>query len=452
MLRVDGAASLAALLLAVAGAGGCARTVPPPAPTPISATLAVEVFDSTWSRVGRTYYDSTFRGLDWDRVRDELRPLARDAGTVDSLRAILGAMLDRIGDSHFAIIPAETADALDPDSLTGGTGEPGDVGVEIRILDGSLVVSRVDEGGPADLAGIRTGWVVEGIDGRPVSGLLEVLDELGEERRLGEARLAWSAERRLAGAVGDTVRVRVRNGEGEVRAIELVPTPRGGTPVRFGNLPTQYADLDHRRIPTADGCAGLIRFNVWMTPILPAFDDAFRALRDCDGIILDIRGNPGGMAGMVMGVSGYFMDEREALGRLKTRDTELSLVSMPRRVTRAGDPMQPYAGPVAVLVDGMSMSTSEIFAGGLQGVGRARVFGDVTGGQALPALMVRLPNRDVLMYVFADFVGPDGTRIEGRGVHPDRAVPLTRQHLLDGTDAALEAALAWITEEGWRAP
>jgi carboxyl-terminal processing protease len=90
------------------------------------------------------------------------------------------------------------------------------------------------------------------------------------------------------------------------------------------------------------------------------------------------------------------------------------------------------------------MSTSEIFAAGLQGVGRARVFGEVTGGQALPALMVRMPNRDVLMYAFADFVAPDGTRVEGRGVIPDVAVPLTRADLLAGRDAPLEAAIRWI--------
>lgn len=449
-MRVDGTETLAPLLLVAAGIAGCAAGARPAAPAPIPAALAVEVFDSAWSRVDRTYYDSTFGGLDWDGVRAELRPLAREAGTVDSLRAILGAMLDRIGDSHFAVIPGEVADALDPDSLTGETGEPGDAGVEIRVLDGQLVVSRVEGGGPADRAGIRTGWVVEAIDGEPASSLLEVLDGLGEERRLAEARLAWAAERRMAGAVGDTIRVRVRDGQEQISERSLVPAPRRGTPARFGNLPTQIADLEYRRIPAGEGCAGLIRFNVWMTPILPAFDQAFTELRNCDGFILDIRGNPGGMAGMVMGVSGYFMDEREALGTLRTRDTELNLVSMPRRVTPGGDAMEPYDGPVAILVDGMSMSTSEIFAGGLQGVQRALVFGEVTGGQALPALMVRLPNRDVLMYVFADFVGPDGTRIEGRGVQPDRLVPLTRQRLLEGTDAALEAAVAWITGSGWR--
>lgn len=437
----------AAVGIAAVGLTACSSAPAPAAPVPVSPGEAVTVFDSAWSRIDRTYYDSTFGGLDWDAVRAELRPVAREAGTVDSLRSVLESMISRVGESHFAIIPAEAADALDPDSLTGGSGEPGDVGIEIRILGEALVVSHVTAGSAAERAGVRPGWVVEAVDGRPAAELLDVLDRLGDERRLAEARVAWAAQALLAGKVGDTLDARFRDGEDREVERSLVPAPRAGTPVRFGNLPTLYAELQHRRLPVDGGCAGLIRFNVWMTPILEPFEDAFQALRDCEGIVLDIRGNPGGVAGMVMALSGYFMEEREALGRMKTRRGELNLVSMPRRVTPAGDPMRPFDGPLAILVDGMSMSTSEIFAGGLQGVDRARVFGEVTGGQALPALMVRLPNRDVLMYVFADFVGPDGNRIEGRGVEPDQAVPLTRSDLLLGVDPPLEAALRWIERQ-----
>jgi carboxyl-terminal processing protease len=150
---------------------------------------------------------------------------------------------------------------------------------------------------------------------------------------------------------------------------------------------------------------------------------------------------------MIMGVSGYFVDEIRPLGRMITRETELKLVSMPRRVTRAGAPLRPDTRPLALVIDGQSMSTSELFAAGLQSLGRARVFGATSGGQALPALMSRLPNRDVLMYVFANYLDPGGDRIEGRGVVPDQPVPLTREDLLAGRDAPLEAAVHWVEHE-----
>jgi carboxyl-terminal processing protease len=65
-------------------------------------------------------------------------------------------------------------------------------------------------------------------------------------------------------------------------------------------------------------------------------------------------------------------------------------------------------------------------------------------GQALPALFDKLPNGDVLIHAWGDFVTGTGVRIEGRGVIPDEPVDLTRESLLSGRDLALDRALAWI--------
>ena len=92
----------------------------------------------------------------------------------------------------------------------------------------------------------------------------------------------------------------------------------------------------------------------------------------------------------------------------------------------------------------MTGSASECFSGGLQSLGRARVFGETSMGQALPALFDKLPNGDVLIHAWGDFVTGTGVRIEGQGVVPDQPVALTRAKLLAGQDAALDEALAWI--------
>jgi carboxyl-terminal processing protease len=105
---------------------------------------------------------------------------------------------------------------------------------------------------------------------------------------------------------------------------------------------------------------------------------------------------------------------------------------------------------VAILTDEMTASTSELFAGGLQALGRARVFGATSSGQALPSLMPRLPNGDVLLHAVADMKGPGGVRWEGPGVVPDMPAPVTREALLAGRDPALDAAVAWIVEQNSR--
>ena len=123
---------------------------------------------------------------------------------------------------------------------------------------------------------------------------------------------------------------------------------------------------------------------------------------------------------------------------------ELRFVVNPREVDAAGRAVSVYSGPVAIVVDAMSGSASECFTGGMQSIGRARVFGQTTMGQALPALFDKLPNGDILIHAYGDFVTADGTRLEGRGVIPDQELPLRREDLLAGRDRSLEAALAWI--------
>jgi carboxyl-terminal processing protease len=423
-----------------------APTASGPAAEPVTAEQALATFDSAWVRIARTHYDSTFRGVDWTAVREELRPRAAGAATTGALRRVLVDMLGRLEESHYALIPREVADAVGG----GSGGGAGDVGVELRIAESRVVVWRLDAGGPAAVAGARAGWVVESIDDRSVGSALARLEALADapEARLARTQFLWSVNGALDGAPGTTVSLGLRDGDDRPVTLALQRRTRPGEPVRFGNLPTMLAELAHDRIALGDACVGIIRFNVWMAPVAPAFDRALDDMRDCAGIIVDLRGNPGGLAGMVMGVAGHFLPDAQALGVMRMRTSELRLASNPRTVNAAGQPVRPYEGPLALLLDGLSVSTSEIFAAGLQSIGRARVFGETSAGQALPANAARLPNEDVLMHVVADLTAPDGTRIEGRGVVPDQVVPLRRADLLGGRDGAFDAALRWILDAG----
>jgi carboxyl-terminal processing protease len=218
-----------------------------------------------------------------------------------------------------------------------------------------------------------------------------------------------------------------------------------GQPVTVGNLPTMLVRVDWRREQTpARAVAGIIRFNVWMAAVDAQFQKAIDEFRTADGIVVDLRGNPGGLALMMRGISGHFVAESVLLGVMKTRDSELRFAANPRLVNAQGERVSHYAGPVAILVDSLTGSASECFSGGMQSIKRARVFGQTSMGQALPALFDRLPSGDVMIHAYGDFVTADGTRLEGRGVIPDEIIPLRREDLLAGRDRTLEAALTWI--------
>ena len=428
---------------------------PLPAPTaapsasaaPIDSALAVATFDSAWSTIRRTYYDSTFRGLDWNGVRAELRPRAAAARTVGELRATIRSMLAGMGESHFGLIPAEIVAATgDDEEDSDAEDASGDVGIELRVVDGSPVVWRIDSAGPAYAAGARTGWIIDSVDGFSVAPALAAAAALPAARDREEALHLATARllQRLSGDSGTTVNAAFTDGGGRRVELPIVRRREPGTISRFGNLPPLNVVLARSRIPSAAGCIGYVRFNIWLTPINAPFDSAMQELADCRGMILDLRGNPGGIAGLSMGIAGYFVDTIVPLGMLKTRGNELRLVTNPRRVSLTGRSVRVYDRPVAIVVDGESVSTSEIFAGGMQFLRRARIFGDTTSGQALPALMTRLPNDDVLIHVFSDYTLPDGTRLEVRGVIPDQVEPVKRADLLAGRDAALAAAVRWI--------
>jgi carboxyl-terminal processing protease len=148
---------------------------------------------------------------------------------------------------------------------------------------------------------------------------------------------------------------------------------------------------------------------------------------------------------MVMGFGGYFVDSAVSLGTMRTRDLSLNFAINPRRLRVNGRDTGPFKGKLAIIVDPMTASTSEIFATGMQRIGRARVFGERSATAALPALMQRLPSEDVFVHAVADFRDPSGGRIEGAGVIPDQLVPLTQADLSNNVDAPLQAAIRWIS-------
>jgi len=438
MTRRPGTRRAAALATAMLAAFA-ALAVRVPAQSP-DAAARVAAFDAAWRLVRDTHFDPTLNGVDWDEVRRDLRPRAEAASSDAELRTVIDEMLGRLGQSHFVLLPAG---AVDPDEA-GADGPSGDPGLDVRLLDRRIVVSEVRPGGPAEAAGIRPGWYVDAIDGLATGALLDRLPASLDPRAAGLE--AWRAvTRRLRGPSGASVRLDLDDGLEAPRRVVVARAPEPGELVTVGSLPPFHVRFSRRWEETPGGRrAGVIRFNVWLAQIGQPFGDAVEAFGAADGLIIDLRGNPGGLAALLMGIAGYVLDEPVALGRMKMRDGEMRFVANPRRVNAQGERTTPYAGPLAILVDGLTGSASECFAGGLQSLGRARVFGERTMGQALPALFDRLPNGDVLIHAYGDFVTASGERLEGRGVIPDEQVPLARADLVGGVDRALAAALAWI--------
>ena len=427
--RYLGSAVALVLGFSAAGLGGLGAQAP----------QGVETFDAAWQLVRDSHFDKTLNGVNWDAVGAELRPRAVAARTPGELRSVLREMLGRLGQSHFTVLPASADSATDAVKDLGGT-----PGFDVRLVGGDFVVSQVDPQGGGAAAGVQAGWKLLAVDEMALAPLVQALPDTLEARLLHVE--AWRlAHVRLHGPAGSRPAMLFEDGAGAAVRLTVERRHETGEPVTVGNLPTMYVRVRSDITATPGGrSVGVVGFNVWMTAVDPLFQQAVDRFRSRDGVIIDLRGNPGGLAGMLMGIAGHFIDERIPLGVMRTRESELQFVVNPRRVSARGERVQPFAGPLAILVDALSGSASECFAGGMQSLGRARIFGQPTMGQALPALFARLPNGDVLIHAFGDFVTSNGTRLEARGVIPDQAIPLDRRDLLAGRDATMEAAVAWF--------
>jgi carboxyl-terminal processing protease len=392
------------------------------APRPARAKqLQLDSFEFVWKTIQEKHWDPHPGGLDWQAIHDEYRPLIEGATNDDQARAILRQMLARLKQTHFAIFSPGVADQIANDE---GDSVPG---FDVRILAGKVIVTEVYSG-----TQVKAGWEILNAGRWDMPTLLRALDEDTAIPPYAKERAVQS---RLTGLAGSSKTFVFRDQAGTSVTVDLPLVAQRGTLAGFGNLPPQHVWFDARKI----GNTGMIRFNEFLDlpRLMPAFGQAIHDCAACDGLIIDLRGNPGGIGGMAMGMAGWLTEMKEQkLGTMYMRGATLKFVINPRA--------DAYTGPLAILVDGTSASTSEIFAGGLQDLHRARIFGTRTAGAALPSVIARLPNGDAFQYAVANYISEGGQPLEGQGVTPDVEVRLTREGLLAGHDAVLDAALAWI--------
>ena len=417
----------------------------------VSKKLQMETFETTWTVVNETFPYEDFNGTDWDQVYETYQPLAKKSKTPDELRPVLHDMLAELNVSHMAVIPAEEYSLLDANAASDSTDSNSDaseeddasdkiidqgwVGLSARWIESQLIVTSVD-----GQDGVQMGWAIDSINGISVESRATRFSD--SEPRKKSFYMGRFAEGRFYGDVHDTVDIVFTDSEGQAHERSLIYEK--GAVMTTGvalNLPSTGVSFVHQQLESG---IDRIAFTSFMMPIRDPMTQAFDriAKSESKGLIIDLRGNPGGVIGLAQYLSSYLISEKDLdLGEQISRDGNMFLVIHPRPKALQ------YTGPVAVLVDEMSASTSEVFAGGTQELGRVKVFGQQTAGKALPSGVRKLPNGDRLQYVLSDLKTPSGGRYEENVVTPDYPIVRTRADYLGGIDPEMTAAVKWITEQ-----
>jgi carboxyl-terminal processing protease len=437
------------------------QTASPPAVVPArdeEHLRRVEAFRLVWQTVKDYHFDPTFGGVDWDAVREEFAPRVERTRTDRELHRLLQEMLNRLGQSHFNIVPPESIPAALPEETDEADGDDESshkeedevpraprsrgeavteqlthgIGIDLRLIGGAVVITRVEPQSPAARAGLRPGFILRSVDGQPLSRIVRELTRVSAY--LPAVRYQMPSEIIIGyfnGPGGTYVRVGYLDARNRPRRATLRRERLKGEMTPGGHtLPPQFMKFEARRLQRG---IGYIRFNLFSPPVMEKFCEALRAMADAPGLVIDLRGNEGGLIATLYGMSGLLESRPASLGTMRTREGELNLSVFPQK--------RPYTGQVVILVDGTSQSASEVFASGLQESGRALVVGERSAGATLPSVAKELPTGAILQYAFADFRTQRGRVLEGAGVIPDIVVRLDRRSLLAGRDPQLEAAL-----------
>jgi carboxyl-terminal processing protease len=417
------------LLLAALSIGARAQVAGGVAERAGATDLRQETFDIVWRTVKEKHFDPTFGGVDWDKVREKYAPRVAAAKSDLEFYGLLQQMLGELGQSHFAIIPPG---AFVEQKETGPSN--GTAGVDLKLIDKLAVITRVKPESGAARAGLRAGYVIKQIGDTTVESIIGRFQKSKESPAIVRLQITRTLLARINGKPDTSVRVVFLDEKDQVREAEVNRAVlKGEFAPGFANFPPQYTEFEARRL---EGGIGYIRFNIFALPLMEKIRPAIRSMNDAPGIIIDLRGNPGGFGAMSNGIAGLMETKQTSLGTMRMRTGYMNFAVYPQK--------NPFGGKVVILIDGGSASTSEIFAAGMQEIGRAVVVGERSIGAALPSLFQKLPTGALFQYAFADFKTPKGTLIEGRGVMPDVEVKLSRGELLKGRDPQLEAAIAQI--------
>jgi carboxyl-terminal processing protease len=294
------------------------------------------------------------------RLFDEvLQHLRRDY--VDTLadstlyrRAVAG-VLEELHDPHSVFLDPKRLSRLDEST----SGHYAGVGIQMDVRDSGITVIGTLPGTPAERAGIVAGDRIMEIEGKSTHGLTN------EE-----------SVKALRGAAGSTVHVAVER----PGVIERLPFTLTRTVIEVN--PVQHALL----LP--DGRTGYVDLTIFSTAAAEDLAHAVDSLRTAgaNALVLDLRGNPGGLLDQGVGVADLFLDQGQKIVATHGRTAG-------DNVTYADRAPQHYAGmPLVVLTDSGSASASEIVAGALQDHDRALIVGTATYGKGSAQHVFRLEN------------------------------------------------------------
>lgn len=359
---------------------------------------AQKLYDRSWQTIKNEYYDPNFNHQHWSRWKNRYQGKIK---TEEDAKVAIETMLASLDDPYSRFLTKEEFSQQNSSITSKISG----IGVNIVNDAGKIRIISVIEDTPAQFADLQVDDVILAIDGKKVSGL-----SLAEVSNLvkGPSNTFVSV---------DILRKKEKINKKIIRKEIKIKTVKS----------------------TVDKNIGYIQISSFISNSTPnEFLEALENTNDAQGLIVDLRGNTGGLLTNAVFIANLFIDKGKLVsivGRngyrydVMAQDTNLSIKK-----------------PMIILVNGASASASEILSGALKDYHKAQIIGTKTYGKGMVQKIIPMPNETGLNLTIAKYLTPKGKDINKKGISPDIEVKFNKKDIEERKDVQLEKAKDILTK------
>lgn len=364
----------------------------------------------------------------WDLIKKEYinGPETADKNLV---YGAISGLVNSLGDPNTVFLPPEDSKKFEEDV----TGNFGGIGAEIGVKKDQLMIIAPLKNTPAEKAGLKAGDKILAIDGESTRGIdvneavKKIRGEIGKEVTLAILRDEWEKPQDFK-IVRDNIEVPTLEWNLIIESGEEGESQETGKGLSI--IQKEGKEMAHIK---------LFSFN--QNAPIAFYKAALRVLLGrADGMILDLRNNPGGFLEVAVNLAGWFLEKGDVVVVEKFKDGN-------EIVFRASGNEALVNLPVVVLVNEGSASASEILAGSLRANRGTKLVGNQTFGKGTVQELQSLSDGSKIKLTIANWVLSDGTIIEEHGLKPDIEVELKEEDIKNEKDPQLEKALEALMEE-----
>ncbi len=351
-----------------------------------------KLFEHTWQVVKNEYYDPNFNKQYWIRWKNHYHGKIK---TEEDAKVAIETMLSSLDDPYSRFLTREEF-AEQNSSITS---KISGIGVNIINDAGKIKIINVMENTPAQFADLKVNDLIMSIDNKKVSGM-----SLAEVSNL------------VKGPANTFVSIDVlRNNElikkRIIRKEISIKTVKSAMDKNIGYI--QIASFISSSTPNE---------------ILEALENT----NDAQGLIIDLRGNTGGLLPNAVFAANMFIQKGKIVSIVGRNGYHYDIMAQDNNVN--------IDKPVILLVDGASASASEIFSGAMKDYHKAKLLGTKTYGKGMVQKIIPMPNETGLNLTIAKYLTPKGKDINKQGINPDIEMPIKRADILQKKDPQLDAA------------